>query len=181
MSQQENPSRVALIAGSKQASLVGKLEDRKYRNAFLLLTRYLPRQRASVPAYESHFHNVSRPAGECVTPKGQDLRDLLRAVMQAAVDTNDRATIEATQFEIESFLTVLVDQVFAVIPGFDASAFANCTVDATREVAEFEAAAAEAGTTRNPSAIERAAREGIEATAAIEKFEAAATRQLHSA
>ena len=178
MRQQHEAARLAVTRGHYQPSLLQKLADRRLRNAFLLLTRYLPRQRASVPTCESAFHNAARDEAP-ITPKGQDLRDVLKAVMSAAVETNDRDVIESTRLEIERYLAILAEQVWAVIPGFDAAAFAAATIEATRDVADFEAAAAAAGTTRDPSAIETAVRTGNRATHAIEQFADAANHLLH--
>jgi hypothetical protein len=156
-----------------------RFADRRLRDAFLALTRHLPNGRSSVPTHRSHFDNVARPDGQCIAHRGQGLRDLLQDVMRAAVETGDQLTIDETRTEIESFLTIMLDQVLSVIPRSSAAAFAAATVEATRDVAEFEAAAAEAGTTRDPSAMQRAARVGLKAEHSIEAFGAEVSRQLH--
>lgn len=178
MRQQPDDLRIAVQKGHYAPSLLEKLANRRLRTAFLRITRSLPAGRASVLGWKSAFDNAARD--ECpINPKGQELRDCLRSVMTAAVRTNDQLTIDAARADVEAYLSLIAEQVFSVIPGFDASAFASATVDATRETSEFVAAAAEAGTTRNASAIERARREGLEARHAIEAFDDAAGRILH--
>jgi precorrin-2 methylase len=163
----------------KQRSLIRKIADRRFRAAFLALTDALPRGRNDVPTYASAFNEAARSDERAIAPKGYDVRDLLRAVMDAAVATGGRQVIDDTQLAIERYLNEMRLWIFATVPGFDASAFAHATVEVGRDLAAAQAAITEAGTTRNTSAIETAERVCEKAELSIERFESEADRVLH--
>jgi hypothetical protein len=177
MPRQQNTSlRFVLADQHRRRSLVNRLEDIRIRDAFLNLTQGFERGRAAVP-FRSAFDNAAR--NECPTePKGLDLRDFLRALMTAAANTESQATVDATKLYVSRFLGEIQAQAFAVAPMSATPSLADATVCAARETSEALAAIAEAGTTRNPTAIERAVKESDEAVAHISAFRMSAMATL---
>ncbi len=168
--------RQQLTDGHARHALIAKMETRELRTLFLKLTRHLPHGRSGLSC-EWAFRNAARST-DPIDPRGMDLRDLLREVMQTAVDTADESVIDGTQIDITRYLDSIKAHVFAVIPDNEPKPLAESTVHATKETAEALAAMAEAGTTRQASAIENAMEQAQEAVVAIHKFHRAADRGL---
>jgi hypothetical protein len=184
---QNHPLRVALASSHRRNSLMDRLEDVRLedvrledvrlKDAFLALTSGLPRGRASF-AGRSTFDNAAR-AEFPIAPRGRDLRDFLRELMLAAVETGSQQVVRETRVLISRFLGEIQAQVYAVAPTTDTPSLSSATVTAAKETAEALAAIAEAGTTRCLSAIETAHKEADEAIVSLSAFKESSLATLN--
>lgn len=178
MSKQNASLRFALSHGNQHRALHCRLEDIRLKEAFLALTVGFPNGRAAVP-FRSSFDNCAR-AENPIPPKGQELRDFLRGLMLAAAATGNADIIARTKLQITRYLGELQAQAFAVAPTRDTPSLMTATVDAAKETSEALAAIAEAGTTRCPTAIERATRETDEAIVSLRMFKESSLATLNA-